>query len=66
VKHYTQLDAQKIHRKTLFGGGFLASDKAAAELAAAELAAAKDSVIVWVLSEREKEIVKSLGVDNSV
>ena len=63
VKHYRQLDAQKRHGKTLFGSGFLASDKAAAELSAALAAAKKDSVIVWELSEREKAIVKSLGVD---
>ena len=63
VKHYRQLDAQKRHGKALFGSGFLASDKAAADLAAALEAAKKDGVIVWELSEREKAIVKSLGVD---
>ena len=51
------LDAQKSEGKSIFGGGFLISMKAAAEKAAAEKAAAK----VWKLSEREKEIIKSLG-----
>lgn len=45
-----RLDVQKD--ESIFGGGFLISEKAAAEKAAAEK---------WELSEREKEIVKSLG-----
>jgi hypothetical protein len=51
------LDSQKDDDKSLFGSGFLISEKAAAEKAAAEKAAAQR----WPLSEREKEIVKSLG-----
>ena len=46
------LDAQKEVDKGIFGGGFLISEKAAAEKAAAT---------VWSLSDREKEIIKSLG-----
>ena len=46
------LDAQKESGKSIFGGGFLISEKAAAEKAAAT---------VWQLSDREKQIVKSLG-----
>ena len=46
------LDSQKEMDKAIFGGGFLISEKAAAEKAAA---------LVWKLSDREKEIVKSLG-----
>ena len=42
---------------TIFGGGLLLSEKAAAEKAAAEKAAAK----CWQLSEREREIVRSLS-----
>jgi len=64
LKHYRGLDAQKKHGKALFGSGFIASDKAAAEAAAAAAAAAaqkKDNVIVWELSQRELEIIKSLG-----
>ena len=52
-----QLDSQKEKGAALYGGGFLISEKAAAEKAAAEKAAAEK----WQLSEREWEIVKSLG-----
>lgn len=60
----TRLDSQKPHKKSVFGEGFLLSEKAAAEKAAAEREAAerdKDDTIIWELSEREKEIIKSLG-----
>ena len=53
----SRLDDQIGHGKSIFGGGLLLSDRAAAERAAAERAAAH----VWQLSAREKEIVKSLG-----
>ena len=52
-----ELDSQKEAKKGIFGGGYLLSEKAAAEKAAAEKAAA----VVWTLSDREKEIIKSLG-----
>ena len=56
------LDSQKESGKGLFGSGFLLSEKAAAEKAAAEKAAAeKVDTNIWELSDREKEIVKSLG-----
>ena len=68
LKHYSGMDAQKKHGKSLFGSGFICSDKAAAEAAqaAAEAAQAaaeakKNNVIIWELSEKEKEIIKSLG-----
>jgi hypothetical protein len=62
ANHCRALDAQKVHGKTIFGSGFLLSEKAAAEKAAAEKAAAeKDDVIVWELSEKEKAIIQSLG-----
>lgn len=62
LKHYRGMDAQKKHGKAIFGSGFIASDKAAAALAAAQAAAnKKDNVIVWELSQKEKEIIKSLG-----
>ena len=48
----SDLDEQKKEGKTLFGKGLLLSEKAAAEKAAAR---------VWQLSDREMEIVKSLG-----
>ena len=56
------LDSQKESGKVLFGSGFLLSEKAAAEKAAAEKAAAeKIDTNIWELSDREREIVKSLG-----
>ena len=51
------LDSQKAKGKTIFGSGYLISEKAAAEKAAAEKAAAEK----WQLSDREKEIIKSLS-----
>ncbi len=46
------LDEQRKAGKTIFGKGFLLSEKAAAEKAAAEK---------WTLSEREKAIIRTLG-----
>ena len=57
TEHIRQLDAQKEKGTAIFGSGYLISEKAAAEKAAAEKAAAT----VWQLSDREKQIVKSLG-----
>ena len=57
VAHCRGLDSQKKHGKTLFGSGFLLSEKAAAEKAAAE----KDEVVIWELSEKEKRIIALLG-----
>ena len=51
------LDAQKEAGKTIFGKGYLLSERAAAERAAAERAAAMQ----WKLSERERAVVRSLG-----
>jgi len=51
------LASQKAHGKTIFGSGFLISEKAAAEKAAAE----KVNKIVWELSEKEWAIIRSLG-----
>ena len=51
------MDAQRPMGKTLFGSGYLLSEKAAAEKAAAEKTAAEK----WKLSEREWEIIKKLG-----
>ena len=65
--HIRGLDSQKPYKKGIFGSGYLLSEKAAAEKAAAEKAAAekaakeKDNVIIWELSERERNIIKSLG-----
>ncbi len=51
------LDAQKDSGASIFGSGYLLSERAAAERAAAERAAAEH----WKLSDRELEIVRSLG-----
>ena len=57
-----KLDSQRPMGKTIFGGGLLLSEKAAAEKAAAEKAAAeKAAAHIWELSERERQIVASLG-----
>ena len=64
LKHYRGMDAQKKYGKSLFGSGFLASNKAAAAVAAATAAAAankKDNVIVWELSSKELQIIETLG-----
>ena len=61
------LDAQKDEGKGIYGGALLLSEKAAAEKAAAEKAAAekaaaeKAAATKWPLSDRELEIVRSLG-----
>jgi len=71
------LDSQRPHKKTVYGGGLLLSEKAAAEKAAAEKAAAekaaaekaaaekaaaeKAAAHIWELSDRERAIVASLG-----
>ena len=69
------LDAQKVSGKSLFGSGFLLSEKAAAEKAAAEKAAAEKAAAekaaaekvntnIWELSEREWKIIRGLGNDD--
>ena len=55
-----RLDSQKDAKKTLFGGGLLISDKAAAELKAAELKATVEA-IEWELSERELDVISKLS-----
>lgn len=66
----SSIQSQKATGKSIFGGGYLLSEKAAAEKVAAERAAAekvaaeKASAIEWELSESEKRIVASLGVQN--
>ena len=67
VSFVRALDAQREAGKTIYGAGFLLSERAAAERAAAEKAAAeraaaeKATAEKWQLSEREWEIVHSLG-----
>lgn len=63
------LDSQAESGKGIFGSGFLLSEKAAAEKAAAEKEAAekeaaekaRNNVVEWELSDREREIVAGLA-----
>lgn len=56
------LDDQRKHKKSIFGSGFLLSERAASEKAAANKAAAeKDAALRWQLSDRELEIIHRLG-----
>ena len=70
AKFIRQLQVQKCEGKAIYGTGFLISDiaaekaaaeKAAAEKAAAEKAAAEKAVIIWELSEHEREIIQELN-----
>ena len=62
ARYVRGLDAQRAVGKSIFGGGLLLSEKAAAEKAAAEKAAAeKAAAEKWTLSERELAIVHALG-----
>lgn len=54
------LDAQKPYGRKVFGAGILISDVDAQNLKAKEQNA-KEQHITWELSEREREIIKSLG-----
>ena len=58
------LDEQKKYKKTIYGGGFLCSDKIEQEIKAEEIKAekikAEESTLYWQLSDREKEIIKNL------
>ena len=56
------LDEQREKGKTIYGGGLLISEKAAAEKAAAEKAAAEKAAAErWSLSPRERGIVRALS-----
>ena len=61
------MDAQRAKGKTIFGGGLLLSERAAAERAAAERAAAERAAAErWQLSEREIRMQKAIGGDADV
>lgn len=58
----SQLDAQNGKKKTIFGGGFLISERCAAERERAERERAeREQVEHFELSDREKEIIKELS-----
>lgn len=60
-----QLDSQKEHKKTVFGGGLLMSDEKAKELQIKELQAkelqAKKEQFMWQLSEQEQQTINELN-----
>ena len=66
----SDLDEQKQHGKSIFGSGFLLSERAAAERTAAERTAAErtaaEQVITWNLSPKEKLIQMAIGKTRSV
>lgn len=55
------LDSQAASGKNIFGGGYLLSDKAAAEKAAIE----KANAIPWGISERERVIIDMIGKEEA-
>jgi len=65
--HIRALDSMRAAGKTIFGSGFLISERAAAEKAAAEKAAAEKAAAEkaaaerWTLSKREILIIEELG-----
>ena len=59
------LASQKACGKTIFGNGFLITERKAAERKAAERKAA-ERVIVWELSDAEREAVRRLGENNEM
>lgn len=57
-----ELDAQKEYKVSIFGSGYLLSERAAAERAKAERETpVRNEGTTWKLSDREREIVRSLG-----
>lgn len=70
VHFIRHLEAQKVHKKTIFGAGFLisaekAKEKEELEKRAIEKAKEQGKIIEWELSEKEREIVKTLGKERS-
>ena len=70
VLHIKALDAQRVKKKAVYGGGYLVSDFAAARLKAARLKAARLKAarlkaaresVVWELSERERTLISRLN-----
>ena len=65
VLHIKALDAQRVKKKAVYGGGYIVSDYAAARLKAARLKAARLKAaresVVWELSERERTLISRLN-----
>ena len=61
-EHVSALDAQRDVGASIYGGGLLLSERAAADRAAADRAVEERAAATkWKLSDREREIVKSMG-----
>lgn len=61
-KHIRQLDCQKDSGKTIFGSGYIVSERIMLEKQKAEREKAeREKAERWELSEREMEIVKTLA-----
>lgn len=56
-----ELDAQKEKTKSMYGGALLLSEAQAQAQAQAQQERERTDVVVWELSDREKELVKSLA-----
>lgn len=67
VFRVSALDAQREKKKSLFGSGYLISERLAQErlaqerLAQERLAQERRNAMQWELSPREREIIKGLG-----
>lgn len=66
-RHIRELESQKVHKKGLFGSGFLISDMAADELQHAEKKIVQkphyngEGKITWTISPKERAIIDQLG-----
>lgn len=60
VFYLRMLESQKKYKKTIYGHGYLISDKKKEEMEKFMLEAEKERTIIWELSEKEKEIIKNL------
>jgi hypothetical protein len=64
VKWVRVLDSQRQAKKNIFGSGFFISDEAVKAIKVADKKAAELAIcLVWTLSDREKDIIKSLNQD---
>ena len=65
VLYIRALDAQRVKKKAVYGGGYIVSDYAAARLKAARLKAARLKAaresVAWELSERERTLISRLN-----
>lgn len=57
------LDSQRMHKKSIYGAGFLLSKVAAVKVSEAVEAEKTKEITYWALSDREREIVKSLDAN---